>query len=113
MRLRMDGKPPTKGATRNVVLTLFGQVKKNYFFIIFIIYILAKNTRVLKVLQSIFWGKIGPSYDIMKSHIQTSHHFMHEELQIFLSPIKFGGHVMGIANPPTPSQWHSDKYNKV
>jgi hypothetical protein len=46
---------------------------------------------MLKVLQSIFWEKMGPSYDIMrkknmKIHIQTSHNFMHEELQIFLCP---------------------------
>jgi hypothetical protein len=90
-----DGwKTAHKGAIRNVVLVLFGQVKKkNYylFFNIFLIYILAKKTRVLKVLQNIFWGKMGPSYDIMrkkhmKSHIQTSYHFMHEELQIFLCP---------------------------
>ncbi len=29
MHSRMDGKPPTKGATRNVVLAFFCQVKKN------------------------------------------------------------------------------------
>jgi hypothetical protein len=32
----MDGKPPTREAARNVVLALFGQVKKNIFFYSFI-----------------------------------------------------------------------------
>ena len=38
MRSRMDGKPPTREAARNVVLALFGQVKKNIFFLFFHIY---------------------------------------------------------------------------